>query len=72
MGLTKKPDISKQKSLDAAMVVSKQVVKEVSTDKGNKKIWKVSEIGKLKPWEFEKFEKEIDQARSEGRVDFNK
>jgi len=25
----------------------------------------------MKPWEFEKLEKDIDLARAEGRVDFN-
>ena len=37
----------------------------------NKKIWKSSEIAKLKSWEFEKLEKEIDLAREEGRIDVN-
>jgi len=46
---------------------SRDVVGEASSDK---KIWKASEIGKLKPWEFEKIEKEIDAARAEGRIDY--
>jgi hypothetical protein len=28
----------------------------------------MSDIAKLKSWEFEKLEKEIDQARAEGRI----
>jgi len=31
----------------------------------------MSDIAKLKSWEFEKFEKEIDQARAEGRITEN-
>ena len=34
----------------------------------NKKVWTTSQIGKLKPHEFDKLEQEIDLARSEGRV----
>ena len=37
-------------------------------DASVKKVWKVSEISKLKPAQFEKFEKEIDLARKEGRI----
>jgi len=67
-GLTKK----KTKSASAAEAVTKAPVREVRTDAtGDKKIWKASEIGKLKPWQFEKLESEIDAARSEGRIDFN-
>ena len=67
-GLTKK----KVKSASAAEAVTKTPVREVKTEStGNKKIWKASEIGKLKPWQFEKLESEIDAARSEGRIDFN-
>ena len=46
---------------------AKDVVGEVNPDK---KIWKASEIGKLKPWQFEKLEAEIDAAKSEGRIDY--
>lgn len=56
------------KSKDAAMSVSKTNTTNVATSKQDGKIWKVSEIAKLKPWEFEKLEKEIDQARAEGRI----
>lgn len=59
------------KEADAAASVNAPQVREVKTTdaKGNK-IWKASEIQRLKPWEYERLEKEIDQARSEGRVDF--
>jgi hypothetical protein len=43
----------------------------VKTEKGGDRIWKASEIGKMKPWEFEKMEQELDAARIEGRIDFN-
>lgn len=50
-------------------VASKDVVGEASPDK---KIWKASEIGKMKPWQFEKMEAELDAARAEGRIDYSK
>ena len=56
----------------AATSVTAPQAREVKVDSNaGKRVWKNSEIQKLKSWEFEKFEKEIDQARSEGRVDFN-
>lgn len=70
-GATKKP--RKSKDADPAAVVakstSKDVVGEASPDK---KIWKASEIGRMKPQEFEKLEGELDVARAEGRIDFSK
>ena len=45
--------------------------KEVATKDSTKKVWKGSDIAKMKPWEFEKFEKEIDLARQEGRINMN-
>ena len=69
---TPKKSRTVNKSKDAAMAVSKPVVRDIATsDDNNKKIWKGSDIAKMKPWEFEKFEKDIDQARSEGRIDLN-
>ena len=68
-GLNKKP--SKKKSPSAAEAVTKPVAREVSTSKGEGRIWKASEIGKMKPWEFEKAEAELDAARAEGRIDYN-
>ena len=38
------------------------------TTEGGKKIWSVSEIAKLRPQQFAKYEKEIDIARKEGRI----
>ena len=55
--------------------VKKEAAKAItSTKKGNqvnvaeKKIWSVNEISKLKPHQFDKHEKEIMQARREGRI----
>lgn len=56
---------------DAATAVSGSQVKDVGSEAGNKRVWKTSEIARMKPWEFEKFEKELDEARSEGRIDYN-
>ena len=66
MGISnKKPTKSSQ---DAAATVTKTQPKEVATSDQKGKIWKMSEIAKLKSWEFERLEKEIDQARAEGRI----
>ena len=60
------------KSKDAAMSVARSNVRDINTsDKGNKKIWKGSDIARLKPWEFEKVEADIDLARQEGRINMN-
>jgi len=69
IGLTKK---KKTKDSSAADAVTKTPVRDVNTDAiGDKKIWKASQIAKMKPWEFEKMEAELDQARNEGRIDLN-
>ena len=63
---SKKPDVS------AAMSVTPPKAKEIKTDQNaNKKVWKGSDIAKMKPWEFEKLEADIDLARQEGRIDMN-
>ena len=67
---TKKPSQKQQAS--AAESVKTTRSREVKIDsQQNKKIWKGSDIAKMKPWEFEKFEKEIDLARQEGRINMN-
>ena len=65
----KKP--TRTKESDAAATVAKQQPREVATKDSTKKVWKGSDIAKLKPWEFEKVESEIDLARQEGRIDMN-
>ena len=70
MGISnKKPTRSKES--DAAASVTRQQPKDVATKDSTKKIWKGSDIARLKPWEFEKLEAEIDLARQEGRIDMN-
>lgn len=71
MGVTTKKRKS-SKDDDPAASVSAPKSKDVAGEatNGNNKIWKASEIGRLKPWEFEKIEKEIDAARAEGRIDY--
>ena len=60
---------SNKSNASAAEAVRTPSSREVPTDKNaNKKIWKMEDIARLKSWEFEKFEKEIDQARAEGRI----
>ena len=60
---------SNKSNASAAESVRTPSSREVPTDRNaNKKIWKMSDIAKLKAWEFEKLETEIDLARSEGRI----
>jgi len=67
---SKRPIVTKKK--DAAMSVSRSTTTDIATSgQNNKKVWKGSEIAKLKSWEFEKVEAEIDLARQEGRIDVN-
>jgi len=70
-GISKKPKQTRSKDNDAAAAVTRQTPKELSTQDGKGKIWKASQIGKMKPWEFEKLEAELDAARAEGRIDYN-
>jgi len=67
MGISAKKPIKSNQN-DAAATVTKTQPKDVAVTDQKGKIWKVSEIAKLKPWEFERLEKEIDQARAEGRI----
>ena len=62
-GLSKKKVNSK---LEASKSVTSTSKREVET--GDKKIWSLNEIAKMKPHEFAKNEKEIDLARAEGRI----
>ena len=69
VGITKEP---RKINKSAAQAVKSTKAKEIVTDTdANKKVWKGSDIAKMKPWEFEKFEKEIDLARQEGRINMN-
>ena len=62
----------KSSTSDAASAVSAPRARDiVSENDGNKRIWKASQIAKMKPHEFEKLESELDSARAEGRIDFN-
>ena len=67
VGITSKKDTSTNKR-SAAEIVKSPKVREISDSNSNKKIWKMSDIAKLKSWEFEKLETEIDLARAEGRI----
>jgi hypothetical protein len=67
VGITSKKDTSTNKR-SAAEIVKSPKVREISDSNSNKKIWKMSDIAKLKSWEFEKLETEIDLARTEGRI----
>ena len=66
----KKATKPNKKNEDAATNVTSQNAREVAPSQ-QKKVWKASEIERMKPWDFEKLEKEIDEARVEGRIDFS-
>lgn len=70
MGISKKKQ-SKSNESAAAAIRSPKAKDIVSEAQGDTKIWKVSQIARMKPHEFEKLESELDAARSEGRIDFN-
>ena len=65
-GTTQKKD--KSRPSKAAESITKTQKRTVQT-KGNKKTWSLQQIEKMKPWEFEKHEKDIDLARREGRLE---
>ena len=62
-GITKKASVSRKEASKSVTTTSKKDV-----EAGDKKIWRVSEIAKMKPHEFVKNEKELDLARQEGRI----
>lgn len=64
--LTKKEE--KDIKNEAAKAISK-TKKSTDSEVPKKKVWTVSEISKLKPYEYERYEKEIDLARLEGRIE---
>lgn len=57
------------RKLDAAQAVLKTKTNPTSVNSGNQKVWKMSEIQNMKPWDFEKYEADIDAAMRDGRVD---
>ena len=69
-GISKKKQSKSNEA--AATAVRSSKAKDISSEAtGDKRIWKASQIAKMKPWEFEKHEAELDAARSEGRIDYN-
>jgi myosin heavy subunit len=71
MGIKSAPAKRTSKDDPAAAVRTPAARDVVNADAGNKRIWKASEIGRLKPHQFEKYEAELDAAREEGRIDYN-
>ena len=63
----KEVQVDLNKPIDISLV--SKTKKSTDTDIPKKKIWTTTEIGNLKPHQFEKFEKEIDLARLEGRIE---
>ena len=62
---------AKKKTSDAAASVSSTKARDVADARSEGRTFKASDIAKMKPWEFEKLESEIDSARAEGRIDYN-
>jgi len=56
----------KSNKLEASKSVTSTSKRDINT--GDKKIWTLDEIAKLRPQQFAKMEKEIDLARQEGRI----
>ena len=63
--LNKKQEADVKKEAAKAITKTK---KSEDTDIKPKRIWTLSEISKLKPHEYDKYEKELDLARLEGRI----
>ena len=69
-GITTKKRTKKSES--AAAAVNSPKARDITGEaRGGDRIWKASEIGKMKPWQFEEMEAELDKARAEGRIDYN-
>ena len=62
-GMSKKSKVDKTEASKSVTSTSKKDI-----EAGEKKIWSVHEIAKLKPQQYVKLEKEIDLARKEGRI----
>lgn len=60
---------TERKPSGADSQVRTRTTPEIPSD-GNKKIWKESDIGRLKPRDYEKVESEIELARAEGRIEY--
>ena len=59
----------KNQRAEAAQAVTRTAANRGLESLGpDKKVWTVEEISRLKPWEFEKYEKDIDSASREGRI----
>ena len=64
-GLVKKQTKRSKKSVAAEFIATKD---KIVAEGKNERIWTVSEISRLKPSEFDKYEEEIDKASREGRI----
>ena len=62
-GITKKVSVNKTEASKSVTSTSKR-----DMETGDKKVWTLDEIAKLRPQQFAKMEKEIDLARQEGRI----
>jgi hypothetical protein len=65
------PKRTKKKKEDAAVSIGAAKARDLTDSRTEGRVFKASDIAKMKPWEFEKMESEIDSARAEGRIDYN-
>ena len=65
------PKRTKKKKEDAAVSIGAAKARDLTDSWTEGRVFKASDIAKMKPWEFEKMESEIDSARAEGRIDYN-
>lgn len=72
-GITATQAASKKRSEKREAAASVNVKEQVdpNADNRGKKTWKESEIARMTPRQYEKYEAEIDLARSEGRFEFD-
>jgi hypothetical protein len=60
----------RQSPRDAALSV-RTPASETPPSRQGKRVWLESEIDKMKPWDFDKYEEEIEEARREGRITYD-
>ena len=65
---SKRSNVRRSNSQAAQAVTRTASNRGLETLSSNKKVWTIDEISRLKPWEYEKLEKDIDAAARDGRI----
>lgn len=66
--MSKRSNARRSNSQAAQAVTRTASNRGLETLSSNKKVWTIDEISRLKPWEYEKLEKDIDAAARDGRI----